>query len=79
MDAELADLVTGERTPARECLAALLDELAPVAARLGCASELATVAALGDRNGAAKQREIAAAGDLRAVAGWLADAYLSGI
>jgi carboxylate-amine ligase len=79
MDAELADLASGERTPARECLAALLDELAPVAARLGCASELATAAALGDRNGAAKQREVAAAGDLRGVAGWLVDSYLSGI
>jgi carboxylate-amine ligase len=79
MDAELADLATGARTPARECLAALLDELAPVAAELGCAAELATVAALGERNGAARQREVAAGSGLRAVAEWLAEAYLSRI
>jgi carboxylate-amine ligase len=79
MDAELADLTPGARTPARECLAALLHELAPVAAELGCAAELATVAALGERNGAARQREVAAGGGLRAVAEWLAEAYLSRI
>jgi carboxylate-amine ligase len=77
MGAELADLDTGERTPARELLASLLDELAPVAAELGCAAELATVAALGERNGAIRQREVAADGGLRAVAAWLADAYVS--
>jgi carboxylate-amine ligase len=77
MDAELADLRTGERTPARECLASLLEELAPVAAELGCAAELATAAALGERNGAARQREIAAQQGIRGVAAWLADAYVS--
>jgi carboxylate-amine ligase len=77
MDAELADLDSGERTPARECLAALVERLEPVAARLGCASELATVAALGARNGAVRQREVAAEGGLVAVAAWLADAYVS--
>jgi glutamate---cysteine ligase / carboxylate-amine ligase len=77
MDAELADLSTGARTPARECLEALLSELAPVAADLGCATELATAATLGERNGAARQREIAADGGVRAVARWLADAYVS--
>jgi carboxylate-amine ligase len=76
MDAELADLRTGARTPARECLAALLAELAPVAAELGCADELATASALGERNGAVRQREVAAEGGLRAVAAWLADAYV---
>src|SRR5918999_1342042 len=39
MDAELADLATGERTPARECLRALVADLGPVARRLGCAAE----------------------------------------
>ena len=75
MDAELADLRTGERTPARECLAALLGELGPVAAELGCAAELASAARLAARNGAARQREAAAAGGTRAVAAWLADVY----
>ena len=79
MDAELADLSTGARTPARECLASLLSELTPVAAGLGCEAELASAAALGERNGAARQREIAAGGGLRAVVVWLADAYLSGM
>jgi glutamate---cysteine ligase / carboxylate-amine ligase len=72
MDAELADLRTGERTPARDRLAALVAELAPVAADLGCAAELATVERLAARNGAARQRE---AGGPRAAAEWLADVY----
>jgi carboxylate-amine ligase len=78
MDAELADLRTGERTPARESLAALLERLAPVAAELGCAEELASAAVLGERNGAARQREVAADGGVRAVAAWLADVYVPG-
>ena len=49
MDAELADLRTGARTPVRELLAALVAELAPAAARLGCTAELADVAAAGGR------------------------------
>ena len=75
MDAALADLRTGERVPARERLAALLSELAPVAARLGCAAELATVDRLAARGGASRQREVAAEGGPRAVAAWLADVY----
>jgi carboxylate-amine ligase len=76
MDADLADLRTGERTPARECLAALVGELAAVAASLGCADELATVERLAAHGGAVRQREVAAAGGgVRAVAGWLADVY----
>jgi carboxylate-amine ligase len=75
MDAELAHLATGERTPARETLAALAAELAPVAEQLGCAAELATVERLGARNGAVRQREVAADGGVRAVTAWLADAY----
>jgi carboxylate-amine ligase len=76
MDAELADLRSGARMPARETLEALLAELAPVAARLGCSQELAGVARLAAANGAVRQREVAADGDLYAVTAWLADAYL---
>jgi carboxylate-amine ligase len=77
MDAELADLATGGRTPARERLAALLAELAPVAERLGCAAELATVERLAAGNGAIRQREVAAGGGgVRAVTAWLADQYV---
>jgi carboxylate-amine ligase len=76
MDATLADLATGVRTPARECLAALVAELAPVAEQLGCAAELASAERLGAHNGAAQQRAVAAEGGVRAVAAHLADAYV---
>jgi hypothetical protein len=49
--------------------------LGPVAADLGCAAELAAVARLAARTGAARQREAAAHGGPRAVAAWLADVY----
>ena len=78
MDAELADLRTGARVPARERLAALVAELTPVAAGLGCAEELAGVDRLGARNGAVRQRDVAANGGPRAVAAWLADVYAHG-
>jgi carboxylate-amine ligase len=77
MDAELAHLDTGAGTPARECLAELLEQLAPYAETLGCAAELRDATRLAAANGAVRQRAIAAAeGDLRAVMGWLADAYV---
>jgi carboxylate-amine ligase len=75
MDAELADLASGDRRPARECLGELLGELAPVAERLGCAAELRDAERLAREGGAARQRAAAAAGGLRAVAASLADAY----
>jgi carboxylate-amine ligase len=77
MDAGLADLRTGVRAPARERLAALLSELAPVAAELGCAAELAQVERLAACGGAARQREVAANGGVQAVAAWLADVYVN--
>ena len=76
MDAELADLETGARAPARERLAELVSLLAPVASGLGCATELATVERLAARGGAARQREAAEQGGPRAVAEWLADVYV---
>jgi glutamate---cysteine ligase / carboxylate-amine ligase len=78
MDAQLADLATGARAPARERLGALLAELAPVAEQLGCAAELASVERLAACNGAARQRQVwaAAGGDARAVTAWLADMYV---
>jgi carboxylate-amine ligase len=77
MDAELADLRTGARTPVRELLAGLVTELAPAAARLGCTAELAGVTELAAANGAVRQRRAVAAagGDVRAAAAWLAGAY----
>ena len=72
LDAELADLVTGERRPVRELLRERLAVLTPVAERLGCAAELAGVAELIERNGAMRQREVG----LDRVTGWLADRFL---
>jgi carboxylate-amine ligase len=72
LDAELADLVTGERRPVRELLRERVEVLAPVAARLGCADEFAGVSGLIDRNGAVRQREVG----LAHVTGWLADRFL---
>jgi carboxylate-amine ligase len=72
VEAAMADLETGARTPVRELLAGLLDTLAPWADRLGCAAELAGVRELMAANGAVRQR---VAGTPRAAAAWLADAY----
>jgi glutamate---cysteine ligase / carboxylate-amine ligase len=75
IDAELANLRTGARRPAREWLGELVAELAPVAARLGCAGELAGVERLAAAGGAARQRAVAADGGLRGLVEWLSDAY----
>jgi carboxylate-amine ligase len=72
LEGTMADLVTGEVAPTRERLAGLLDELAPVAQRVGCADELASANLAAD--GAARQR--AAGGDPHAVTAWLADRFL---
>jgi carboxylate-amine ligase len=74
----LADLDTGESVPTRDRLEALLVELSPLAASLGCAEELATAHELAACNGADRQRETAAGGDVRAVVAELADRFLDG-
>lgn len=77
LEATLADPLDGRREPARERLGRLLDELAPVAARLRCSAELEQARALAaGPGGAARQRAQAAGGDLRAVAAWLAGRLL---
>ena len=74
LDAVFADLVSGRREPVRERLERLLDELAPVAAQLGCAAELEQARALaGGPGGAARQRAEAQRGGLEGLVGWLAD------
>ena len=69
----------GRVTPAREALAELLDELAPVAADLGCADELAFGRQV-IANGASyeRQRRVAAEGGLRAVVAALVAETASG-
>lgn len=73
LDAELADLRTGEREPARALLARRVDDLAPVAEQLGCALELEGVRALLGENGAERMRR---AGDARAATEQLVREYL---
>jgi glutamate---cysteine ligase / carboxylate-amine ligase len=71
----LAGLDSGERRPARSRLRSLVEQLEPVAGRLGCASELRAAHALAGAGGAEKLRD-AAKGDPRRAAAWLADRFL---
>jgi glutamate---cysteine ligase / carboxylate-amine ligase len=76
LDGTMADLVTGEVAPTRERIAALLAELAPVAERVGCATELAGVDLAA--SGADRQREAAAGAPTspaHAVTAWLAGRF----
>ena len=79
LDARLADLVTGERVPARERLAALLGDLAGEAERLGCAAELRGTRALLSAGGAERQRALAAEHGLEGLTARLADAFAADV
>jgi carboxylate-amine ligase len=59
LDGTLADLDSGERTPTRERVRALIEMAAPAAERLGAADALAGARALADGNGAERQRALA--------------------
>ena len=76
LDGSLLDLESGEPQPARERVLALIDAVAPAAERLGGAAELEHARALVARNGAERQRAIAAEHGPRGLAEWLADAFL---
>lgn len=75
LDGELADLASGELVPTRERLSALLDELAPVAQRLGAGALMRHAYALAERNGAIRQRAVAAERGVRGLAAWLAERF----
>jgi carboxylate-amine ligase len=77
LDAQLADLETGRPAPARERIAALLDDLAPTAATLGCERELARARAMLDPGAAAERRSVAGRVGLRGLTAWLADRLLA--
>jgi carboxylate-amine ligase len=71
VDGELVDLVTGVAAPARARIASLLLELEPYAAELGCSAELELAWPMLVRNGARRQREVAATRGLDGLASWL--------
>ena len=73
LDGVFADLVTGERRPVREVLHARVEDLRPVAARIG--ADLSGVDALIERNGALKQRAVG----LERATAWLAGEFLKGL
>ncbi len=72
----LLDLDSGEQEPARERVLALIDRVGPAAERLGGAGALDHARALAARNGAERQRALAAERGTRAVVESLADRFL---
>jgi carboxylate-amine ligase len=79
LEAPLADLFSGEVKPARDRLGALLDELEPSAARIGCGEELDSARRLVKANGAQRQRAAAAENGLSGLAEWLGHQFLAGL
>jgi carboxylate-amine ligase len=77
-EARLVDLDSGDPYWLSERISALIEELAPTAARLGCPDELAHADVLARRNGAVRQREAAAERGIEGVTGWLRDEFLAG-
>jgi carboxylate-amine ligase len=73
VEGELLDLVRGTRVPTTERLHALVEELLPVAASLGCDEELLGVGRLVLAGGAARQRRTVAERGLDGLVPWLAD------
>lgn len=69
VEAEIIVDDDGRLVPLRDAIADLVQQLAPVADRLGCASELNDALAMAERPSYVRQREVAAAsgGSLRAV------------
>jgi glutamate---cysteine ligase / carboxylate-amine ligase len=72
----LLDLDSGEPQPARARVLELIERVAPAAERLGGATALAHARTLADRNGAERQRALAAERDPHGVVECLADAFL---
>jgi glutamate---cysteine ligase / carboxylate-amine ligase len=72
VEGELVDADTGTAEPTRHRLGRLLVELEPYASELGCADELELAWGMLARNGAVRQREIAADRGVRGLLLWLA-------
>lgn len=75
LDGTLADLHTGEPTPTRERLHALLDTIAPHARTLDCEAQLATARTLAERNGAERQREVHASAGMSGLLEWMIEGF----
>jgi glutamate---cysteine ligase / carboxylate-amine ligase len=73
LDGQLVDLDTGVAEPARARIARLLLELEPYAAELGCEDELELAWPMLVRNGARRQRDVAASRGTEGLLRWLAD------
>jgi carboxylate-amine ligase len=72
----LLDLDSGEPRPTRARIGALIDAVGPAAERLGGAAELENTRALAARNGAERQRAVAADRGNHGVVEWLASSFL---
>lgn len=79
VEGKLADLATGEPRSTRESLDRLLARLAPVAERIGASGGLADARRLVRRNGALRQRAVAAEHGPHGLAGWLADRFATDV
>jgi carboxylate-amine ligase len=79
MDGTLADLRSGEPAPTRDRVNALIARLEPVAKRLGADEPLADARRLAERNGASRQRAVAAESGPRGLTLWLADRFGDGL
>jgi len=77
LEGTLADLTTGEPVSTRASLKDRIDELAPVAERLGCAPELQRAKRLAQENGAQRQRRVAGREGIGALPAWLAGRFLA--
>ena len=68
----LVDLDTGEPTPARDRIAALLDAITPFARQLGVEAGILTARALSLDNGAERQRAVESVHGIDGLIRWLA-------
>jgi carboxylate-amine ligase len=79
VEGRFADVRSGELRPVREWLHALLDRIEPCAARLGGSAEFAHARELVERNGAIRQRAVAAEVGARGLAEWLVSRFDEGL
>jgi hypothetical protein len=68
----MVDLDTGEPVPARDRIAAMLDQITPPAQRLGVEAGILTASALSLDNGAERQRAVASIHGIDGLIRWLA-------